>query len=103
MIQPVPNTDPVWLRFPLRITAPRVRERFLQLNSNMGCTGSYPSSIAEIPEIRGHMAVQNGQLSVSKMISREIVTLPTHTFVREQDVESIGNSLRILLSSENPD
>jgi len=103
MIQPVPNTDPVWLRFPLRITAPRVRERFLQLNSNMGCTGSYPSSIAEIPEIRGHMAVQNGQFSVSKMISREIVTLPTHTFVREQDVESIGNSLRILLSSENPD
>ena len=100
-ILPVINTQPAWLRFPLRITGRRARAQFLHLNGEMGCTGSYPKSISEIPEISNHLVVQNQQCEASARIAREIVTLPTHAFVREKDVNAISHSLQMILSNPN--
>ena len=99
-VVPTNNAQPAWLRFPLRITERRMRMNFLDLNREMGCTGSYPKSISEIPEIRNHLFVQNQQCEASVTIAREIVTLPTHAFVRKKDVSMISHSLQMILSNK---
>ncbi len=63
----------------------------------MGCTGSYPKSITEIPEIGNHLAIQNQKCEASVTIAREIVTLPTHAFVIKKDVSTICHSLQMIV------
>ncbi|MDB4516669.1 DegT/DnrJ/EryC1/StrS family aminotransferase [Crocinitomicaceae bacterium] len=97
-VQPGTNTQPAWLRFPLRIIERSARNKFLVLNRAMGCTGSYPKSIAEIPEIREQLVIQNLKCDASKTIASEIVTLPTHTFVSRKDVSAICHSLQRIVT-----
>ena len=102
LIRPVQagiNTRPAWLRYPLRILDYHVREQFLDRNKAVGCTGSYPKSICEIPEIKIHIAIQNQKCEASETIAREIVTLPTHAFVSKKDVIRICRSLQGIVTS----
>lgn len=100
-VQPVPGTQPAWLRFPLRITSPRLRERFLAINGRMGCTASYPKPIVDIPEIRDRIAIDSGCCDNARLVAGEIVTLPTHRLVRDRDITAICRSLETLLAGQS--
>ncbi|MEQ8205261.1 MAG: DegT/DnrJ/EryC1/StrS family aminotransferase [Woeseia sp.] len=92
-INPVTNSEPVWLRFPIRIRDAAAREDFLNNNRNNGCSASYPLSIADVPEIRERIVVQNGVSQGGRTIAGQIVTLPTHAYVSDNDIARICDSL----------
>jgi len=98
-INPVANSEPVWLRFPIRIRDAAAREEFLNKNRTKGCSASYPLSIAEVPEIRERIIVHNGASQGGRTIAGQIVTLPTHAFVSDNDIAGICDSLTQLPAS----
>lgn len=98
-ISPVANSEPVWLRFPLRIRDAAARTDFLSKNRKNGCSASYPLSIADVPEIRDRIVVQNGTSHGGRTIAGQIVTLPTHGYVNDNDIARICDGLTLLSAS----
>ena len=93
LIGPLPESEPIYLRYPIRILDQELRRRFLQNNRNFGCSISYPAAIADIPEIRGQVIVQNGLCDSGRKVASQLVTLPTHAYVRETDIARICDGL----------
>jgi dTDP-4-amino-4,6-dideoxygalactose transaminase len=83
------DATPVYLRFPIRIRDASARRSFLQDFRQLGCSVSYPTTIADIPEIRHRIIVQNGACDSGQAVAAQLVTLPTHSFVRQSDIEQI--------------
>ena len=101
-IEPAPGAEAVYLRFPLRILRARARKRMLDACGHLGCTASYPTSIAEIPAVGPRLRVQNERYDRGMATAREIVTLPTHSFVTASDVSRICESIHLALEDASP-
>jgi dTDP-4-amino-4,6-dideoxygalactose transaminase len=82
-----PEAVPAHLRFPLIVNDPDARDRVLLScrQEGIGATGSYPGSIADIPELRD-ACVDRTDAQVGRWVSSRIVTLPTHPYVLTSDV-----------------
>ena len=93
LIRPLPASEPIYLRYPIRILDQEMRRQFLQTNRKLGCSVSYPAAIADIPEIRGQVLVQNGVCDSGRKVAAQLVTLPTHAYVRETDIAQICDGL----------
>ena len=92
-IAPGRNSDPNYLRFPLRISNPEFRRRFLADFRSLGCSISYPQCLADVPEIRDRIRIQNDSCDGGRTIAAELVTLPTHAYVTDDDIELITAGL----------
>jgi dTDP-4-amino-4,6-dideoxygalactose transaminase len=92
-IESLPASEPVYLRYPIRILDPDLRRHFLATNKKLGCSISYPSSIADIPEIRDQVTLQNGTCEAGRHVASQIVTLPTHAYVTDDDISLICSGL----------
>lgn len=92
-IEVIPDSNPVYLRYPIRITDPTIRTTFLNRSQKLGTSVSYPASVATIPQLRERIAVHNNKCDAGNAVANQIVTLPTHTFVNEGDIASICNLL----------
>jgi dTDP-4-amino-4,6-dideoxygalactose transaminase len=92
-IESLPASEPVYLRYPIRILDPDKRARFLAVSRKLGCSISYPSSVADIPQIRDHVVVQNDMCEAGREVASQLVTLPTHAYVTEQDIDVICSEL----------
>lgn len=88
-----PDATPVYLRYPIRIVDPEARREFLIRSQELGTSASYPASIAAIPQLRDRIVVHNDKYDAGKAVAGQIVTLPTHGYVEEGDIESICNLL----------
>jgi perosamine synthetase len=88
VVRPIPSAAPAYLRLPLLASDQDHRRRLLEaLNAaGIGATGSYPSSIADIPELAG-MLVGDVDPPGARFVADRIVTLPTHPYVSPDDVE----------------
>ena len=91
-IKVIPGSQPAYLRFPVRVADGNLRNRLFKILSEMGMgiSTSYPEAILDVPEITphlvpGHQKTENGQL-----IARQILTLPTHPYVTQKDLDSIN-------------
>lgn len=85
------------LRFPLRIRDKNKRESLLRESAErgLGIMPVYPTSINAIPELKGK--VEGGAFPVAESCARELVTLPTHGYVTEDDVATIGGLISRVL------
>ncbi len=92
-ISPLAGSAPVYLRYPLRIKDDQIRRQFLYDYNSHGCSVSYPASIADVPEIRSRILVHNDRCEGGRIVASQLVTLPTHAFVRESDIERICSGL----------
>ena len=92
-ISHVSNSVPVYLRFPLRIRDSEARLRFLGRFGSFGCSVSYPRCTADIPEVRDRITVHNGVCSGGRLVAEQLVTLPTHAYVRPVDIDQICTGL----------
>ncbi len=97
-IRPIPDSSPVYLRFPLLITDALVRRQFLKKSHRLGCAASYPKSIPDIPEMAGRVKVHNQMCEGGRHVAASIVTLPTHSYVRQQDILEICGGLQSTLA-----
>ena len=93
-ITPNHGCVPVYLRLPILIADGAARDESLRhLNrAGIGATGSYPASLADVPQLAGHLAGTTIAIG-GRHVARHIVTLPTHTFVSPADVARTGRAL----------
>jgi perosamine synthetase len=93
---PKPNHDgrSVYLRFPILFQNKEAREKaFRQLNQKrLGASLSYPIPLNQIIGFRKYLAGQD-EFPGAQFVSDRILTLPTHPYVREYDIDRIISSL----------
>ena len=86
-ITPPPSSVPVYVRLPILLADENARRRALAaLNAaGVGGSGSYPTSIADIVDLRG---VRTGSSCDrgGRQVAQRILTIPTHAFVTAADV-----------------
>jgi dTDP-4-amino-4,6-dideoxygalactose transaminase len=77
------------LRFPVRIGDSSERERVLRRSAEagLGIMPAYPGNIASIPELDG--TIPDGPFPASEQWARELVTLPTHSYLTDKDASRI--------------
>ncbi len=88
---------PIYLRYALRIMDQDTRSRFLRSFNSYGCSISYPSALPDVPELAGRIEIQNQHVVGGRLIASQLVTLPTHAYVRPQDIDTICDGLMSLV------
>lgn len=85
------------LRFPLRAADGGKREALLRESARMGLgvMPTYPTSINAIAELRGK--IDAGAFPVAESCARELVTLPTHRYLTEDDVTELSRLISRVL------
>ncbi|RJP20792.1 MAG: hypothetical protein C4529_08860 [Deltaproteobacteria bacterium] len=93
---PAENASPVYLRFPVRILDEGRRDRCIaELNRcGISASASYPGAINDIPEVRTGLSEEEARLPGGRTLARQILTLPTHPFVRREDLVTMVDVLR---------
>jgi perosamine synthetase len=85
------------LRFPLRVSDRKKKESLLRESARMGLgiMPAYPTSINAIPELRGK--IEGGAFPVAESCARELVTLPTHGYLTEDDAMELSRLISRVL------
>jgi dTDP-4-amino-4,6-dideoxygalactose transaminase len=85
------------LRFPLRVSDKNKRESLLRESARMGMgiMPVYPTSINAIPELNGKIV--GGAFPVAESCARELVTLPTHGYLTEDDITEVSRLISRVL------
>jgi dTDP-4-amino-4,6-dideoxygalactose transaminase len=91
----VPDGQPVYLRYPLLADSRERRDLLIERlrARGIGATGSYPTSIVDIPELSELMAPFRAHCPGGRSMAERILTLPTHAFVSSRDVSAIHDTL----------
>lgn len=102
-VQPVAGSEPVYVRLPLLVADPDLRDALIAAltGAGIGATGSYPHALCDVPELAGYpasLAVPPGGASVA----RRILTLPTHPLVSHRDLERAAGVIRDVVGRYQP-
>jgi dTDP-4-amino-4,6-dideoxygalactose transaminase len=83
------GTQAAFLRLPVLFDDRRLRDTALvELNkAGIGATGSYPSAIADIPELQ--VMTPAVATTGGRVVAERIATLPTHPYVTDRDLDRI--------------
>ena len=82
------SSQPVYLRYPLLVHDTQRRARLLEQHREYGISASYPASLNNLPEIESSL-VEKRDCPGADVVAKSIVTLPTHAFVRGEDMRRI--------------
>lgn len=85
-----------FLRLPILLRDLAARDRVLTelKQQGLGATRGYPSPLSEIPDLRPRLMSPDEEYPVARQISEQLVTLPTHPWVRERDIQKIVEVVR---------
>jgi dTDP-4-amino-4,6-dideoxygalactose transaminase len=88
--EPFVAGQPVYLTFPIVFPRKEVRRRvFWILNRRrLGASRSYPIPLNEIPAFRTYLCTEDDYPG-AKFVADRILTLPTHPYVNEHDLQKI--------------
>ena len=73
---------PGWLRYPVLLSAENRARGDKALPDRLGIVAGYPLPLASLPQLR---AASAGDWPGATRLAKELVTLPTHRWVRDQD------------------
>jgi perosamine synthetase len=92
------DASPVYLRLPVLLPDPETRDRALAALTvaGIGASRSYPASLADVPELRQCVGAASGATG-GRHVAQHILTLPTHPFVRTEDISRTAAVLRVVL------
>lgn len=95
-ISEVNNASPVYLRYPILVTEKdRRRSMLARLKENgIGATASFPRSVIDLEEIGGILNKAGSFGKNGTDVAERIITLPTHPFVTERDIERAVSVLK---------
>jgi perosamine synthetase len=93
---PGPTARGVYLRLPLLVDDAAHQAPLIEAltRQGIGATGSYPTSLADVPELRPHLANPDDPMPGARAVARRIVTVPTHPYVTMADRERIVATVR---------
>ena len=82
--------QPVYLRFPIVFPKKEARRRVFWMLSRhrLGASRSYLTPLNEIPAFRKYLCAEDDYPG-AKFVADRILTLPTHPYVNEQDIQKI--------------
>ena len=97
----LPGSTPVYLRLPLLLADASRQQRLIDaLNGQgVGASGSYPTSLADVPELQPHLANPAEEMPGARAVAASIVTVPTHPYVAQRDLDAIVHTLRATLTT----
>ncbi|MEW8156252.1 MAG: DegT/DnrJ/EryC1/StrS family aminotransferase [Candidatus Thiodiazotropha endolucinida] len=81
---------PVYLRYPIKIKQQEKRKAILTHAKRYGISKSYPKSLNQLMEIEKFL-INPGEFEGAEQISSQLITLPTHAFINNNDRENIKN------------
>ena len=95
-IQPVPQSSPVYLRFPLLADSATHRDEVLaRLRAGgLGATASYPAALVDVPDLQPLLPAGVPATPQARDVAARILTLPTHPFVSARDLDAMAAVLR---------
>jgi dTDP-4-amino-4,6-dideoxygalactose transaminase len=97
---PVTEATGVYLRLPVIVDPPALRARVLEAlgRQGIGATGSYPTSLADVPALRPHLANPDAAFPGARYVADRIVTLPTHPYVGRRDLARTIDAMHTALA-----
>jgi dTDP-4-amino-4,6-dideoxygalactose transaminase len=86
----------VYPRLPIVFDDPARRDavRRTLVAEGIGATGSYPLALRDVPAIQAHLAPGTADTPGARKVAAGILTLPTHAFVADRDIETIAAVVR---------
>ena len=96
--RPASNCRPSYIRFPLIARDEAIRQRAtIRLRSKgIGASSFYPTAICDIAGIESHMALSDFHRPQAEALSQRLLTLPTHPYVRQEDLNRMIDILNRL-------
>jgi perosamine synthetase len=96
VVVPPPGRVSAALRAPVLVADADRRAVALQrlVAAGIGASGSYPSALVDVPDLRRHLANDPGDTPGGRLVAARIVTLPTHPSVTLDDVRRAAAILR---------
>lgn len=98
LVLPAPGeqASPVYLRFPVRFLDEEGRDHCIAELRRLGISASpsYPGAVNDIPEVRAGLREEETRLPGGRILTKRIVTLPTHPYVRRDDLVTMVDVLR---------
>jgi dTDP-4-amino-4,6-dideoxygalactose transaminase len=81
----------VYLRLPILFKDSSEREKVFQSlkKKNLGASKMYPTSLDKIPGIEKYLVPRSDEFSKSHLVEKTILTLPTHQYLKETDLQKI--------------
>ncbi|MCC7181495.1 MAG: DegT/DnrJ/EryC1/StrS family aminotransferase [Acidobacteria bacterium] len=100
-ITPNARATPTYLRLPILVDSPRTQQAAIGAlqEGGIGASGSYPASLADIPELRGVLRHQGREAESGRHVAGRIVTLPTHPYVSSPDISRMVEVLTRVVAS----
>lgn len=91
-----PEAYSVYLRLPILFKDSNERKKvYHSLRSkNLGVSKMYPTSLDKIPGIENYLVPNHLDLFNSDFVEKNILTLPTHQFLRQADLDKIIQATR---------
>ncbi len=94
--QPLPGSEPVYLRMPVLAATEEIRRAALARlqAAGLGASGYYPSAVCDIPAASTHWSATQCHCPAAESLARRLITLPTHPLVTLRDREAMIRILR---------
>jgi len=96
-----PDGKSIYLRFPILFKSREIRDQAFQLlnQRRLGASLSYPAPLNQIADFKKYLS-NDGNFPGAQYVSETILTLPTHPFVTESDIERIVAAINQVVSSK---
>lgn len=91
MLQPIPESEPIYIRFPVIAVDAEIRRAALEKlrASGLGASAYYPSAVCDIEAARPHMLQAECHRPAAESVARRMLTLPTHPLVTPGDLQAM--------------
>jgi len=84
-IRPITGATPGYLRLPVRLTSARGAARS---RPELGVVRGYPKTLDELPELSKWLTGE-GSLTGARELARNLITLPTHSLLTQNDLRAM--------------
>jgi dTDP-4-amino-4,6-dideoxygalactose transaminase len=93
--KPLPHCDPIYLRFPILVMNPQLREKIYSnlIANGIGASKVYPTGIHQIPAVAHHLVNPGGKFPQTDLVASSILTLPTHPLLTSKDLDRITETI----------
>jgi dTDP-4-amino-4,6-dideoxygalactose transaminase len=100
LITPPAGAKPVYLRLPVLARSAALRDRLVTVleAAGIGATASYPSALADVPNVRARLASDARDTPGARTVAERILTLPTHAY----SPTDLADRVRTILRREAP-
>jgi dTDP-4-amino-4,6-dideoxygalactose transaminase len=89
--KPAAGCEPTYIRFPLLARDAGTRNEAVRAlrHAGIGASAFYPTALCDIPGIGDFVATRDFHQPQAEIVSQRLLTLPTHHFVRREDVDTM--------------